>query len=318
MQLVAQLLDSTQARARELARRLDTASADLISEVAMLLRRWPDSTETAVQLYRSLDRGRHYNRVPLADSLRVQRWRFRVLSLRGHLREAYGRAREQAAEWSPADYVQLVMLGIVPPDVGDATFRQWLRDGDVRRAMLALSWWAERRDAAAMQTFLRQSDSLVGTASAAAPVADIRLYGVAAARGYLALLRGDTADAIRRFAELPDSLCESEWCSADWLIRARLLATRGRERDAAAMLDQHPPILDYASILEPLWTLERARLAERIGDRDEAIEHYTFVADLWMHADSEVQRAVAEANTALQRLHVGRPREALSVSATGP
>ena len=48
--------------------------------------------------------------------------------------------------------------------------------------------------------------------------------------------------------------------------------------------------------------LERARVADRLGQRQVAAGLYLFVADLWKRADPELQRYVAEARDRLERL----------------
>jgi hypothetical protein len=53
--------------------------------------------------------------------------------------------------------------------------------------------------------------------------------------------------------------------------------------------------------------LERARSAERLGERGRATREYQFVVDAWRHADPELQAYVAEARGALERL-TGQPR----------
>ena len=54
--------------------------------------------------------------------------------------------------------------------------------------------------------------------------------------------------------------------------------------------------------------LDRARLAERLGDRPMAINYYQFAAQAWLHSDPELQPYVAEARTALERLGGERRR----------
>jgi hypothetical protein len=53
--------------------------------------------------------------------------------------------------------------------------------------------------------------------------------------------------------------------------------------------------------------LLRARVNERLGNREKAIAAYRFVADVWRNADPELQPYVAEARAALKRLS-GEPR----------
>ncbi len=51
-----------------------------------------------------------------------------------------------------------------------------------------------------------------------------------------------------------------------------------------------------------LATLERGRVAERLGEREKAIESYRFVTEAWRRADPELQPYVSEAREALARL----------------
>lgn len=48
-------------------------------------------------------------------------------------------------------------------------------------------------------------------------------------------------------------------------------------------------------------------MAERLGDREKAIRSYQYVADVWRHADAELQPYAAEAKEGLSRL-TGEPR----------
>jgi tetratricopeptide (TPR) repeat protein len=163
-------------------------------------------------------------------------------------------------------------------------------------ALYALPWWAANRDTMALRAFARRQDSVARAAT------DVEaklwaLYGVESADAYRALAAGDSAVALQRFTGLPDSVC---LCVVDRLTTARLLAARKRHREAAALLDRLGRPL-YSPILG-LWYLERARLAEALGDRDKAIEFYQVVADVWRNADPELQQYVAEARAALTRL----------------
>jgi hypothetical protein len=49
-------------------------------------------------------------------------------------------------------------------------------------------------------------------------------------------------------------------------------------------------------------SLERARIAERLGEVARAVEGYQYVAGMWRQADPELQPFVAEARQALGRL----------------
>jgi hypothetical protein len=97
---------------------------------------------------------------------------------------------------------------------------------------------------------------------------------------------------------LPDSLCDV--CAFERLVRVRLLGAKGRDREAAALLDT--PISPFPDALDVVWTLERARVNDRLGEDEKAVEAYSFVAQIWRHADPELQPVVAEARAALSRL----------------
>jgi predicted Zn-dependent protease len=123
-------------------------------------------------------------------------------------------------------------------------------------------------------------------------------YSAAGARAYLALARGDTVEALRRFARSPDSLCEL--CAVPRLVYARVLASTGHLREAASLLTDRPTLLPSA--IDVLWVLERARVAERRGDRVMARTSYAMVATAWRDADADLAPIVAESRAALQRL----------------
>jgi hypothetical protein len=126
----------------------------------------------------------------------------------------------------------------------------------------------------------------------------IAVYSAAVANAYLALARGDTVESLRQFAALPDSLCEL--CAVPRLVRARLLASTGHPREAAVILADRPTLLPSA--IDVLWALERARVAERLGDPATARRSYTVVVGAWRDADADLAPVVDEARTALRRL----------------
>jgi serine/threonine-protein kinase len=59
---------------------------------------------------------------------------------------------------------------------------------------------------------------------------------------------------------------------------------------------------EFPTGLEPVWTLERGRVNERLGNREAAVDAYQFVADVWRHADPDLQPYVDEAKAGLERL----------------
>jgi hypothetical protein len=190
-----------------------------------------------------------------------------------------------------------VLLGVIPPDSAAVTFGRWLHDRD-GFALQALWWWAERGDTTSVRQFLTSQDSvLLGRREV------LRPHYAQAAPAYLALARRDTARALEQFMALPDSLCLV--CAYERLARVRLLTAKGRDREAAARLEA--PITQFPEALEVVWALERGRVNDRLGNRDQAVEAYSFVAQSWRRADPQLQPVVAEARNALSRL-TGEPR----------
>jgi hypothetical protein len=124
------------------------------------------------------------------------------------------------------------------------------------------------------------------------------VFGGEAAHAYLALVRHDTADALRRFEQLPDSLCAV--CYFEPLVRLGLQATRGDDR--TVLKKSELTAVSPISVLAVIGVLEGARAAERLGERGRAARGYQFVLDAWRHADPELQPYVAEARRALGRL----------------
>ena len=51
-----------------------------------------------------------------------------------------------------------------------------------------------------------------------------------------------------------------------------------------------------------IWALERARLAEKLGEVAKAKQWYGYITALWRHADPELQPLVTEAREAMERL----------------
>jgi hypothetical protein len=120
------------------------------------------------------------------------------------------------------------------------------------------------------------------------------------ATGYLALARGDSTEALRLLESIPDTLCMAASCFHARLTLARLLAARGEDRRAHDLLDRWRWSTDGP--LFTIATLELGRVAERLGQREQAIESYRFVTHVWQRADPELQPYVTEAREALARL----------------
>jgi serine/threonine-protein kinase len=287
---------------------LAAMSGEQLANTWFMLSGWPDTAEVAVSLARHFTEPRGVAFWG-GDSSLAMILLASSLAYRGRLREALLASGRQRPPWL---VVEAALVGTIRPDSAASEFARWLRDGanwfGIDQTPLALPWWTSRKDTLALLAFLRRADEIErptpGRGKAELwkhhnPWLDWR-YSAAAARGYLALARGDTGEALHRFVALPDSLCPG--CE-DYqrLATAQLLEARGREREAASMLDREigpsPP-----SLSDPFWALERARVNERLGNRAKALAGYSFVAAVWVHADPELQPYVAEARAGLKRL----------------
>jgi hypothetical protein len=193
--------------------------------------------------------------------------------------------------------VEAALLSAEPPDSAAVVFHRWLSAGQVLAAAHALPWWAAQGDSASIRQLARTSGT--GSRSTTKGVdRDIAAYTHDAALAYLDLVRRDTVAAIRRLESLPESLCVV--CYLERLTLVQLLSARHDDEKATRLLDRW--LIDLEVPSQVLWTLERARVAERVGDRAKASRDYQYVADAWRHADTQLQPYVTEAREALARL----------------
>jgi hypothetical protein len=181
-------------------------------------------------------------------------------------------------------------------------FHGWLGGNRLMAVGSTLPWWVAQRDSAALREIARRSDSAAHSARSQVEK-NVATYNSQAAQAYLALLRHDTTTALRRLEALPDSLCPL--CYSQHLTLVQLLSARHEDQKAARLLNRG--LVDLMLPSEVLWTLERARVAERLGDREKAARDYQYVANVWRHADPELQPYVTEAREGLTRV-VGEPR----------
>jgi len=313
IRLVRELIDPIRARSPQLQSVLDTASATVLFDAWRSVQRWPDANETAVRLLRILAAGRRGVGVA-ADTLWARYLLVTELLYRGHLREA----RAMVGARFSVPFAELAVLGVIPPDSAAAAFNGWLFDPGARvagadppwvarcyRSFLATGWWAGRQDTVPLLKLMRRGDSMVRSARSVVQLVDARADASLAAAA-LALARRDTAEALQRFLAFPDSLCAGFYGSLSpslaplQMERFRLLAATGRDREAARVFDQQVTMpLTARSILG---TLERGRIAERLGDLATAARDYQFVVDVWRNADSELRPYVEEARAGLLQL----------------
>jgi eukaryotic-like serine/threonine-protein kinase len=218
---------------------------------------------------------------------------------RGHVRALWSRIGPFETTFSgPAAMLAVVGdAGITPTATLDSILRS--RDNLQRGySWFGLRWWAGRGDTAAIRAFLAARTSQVARTDSDPPV-NPAAYDTAAARAYLALAKGDTAEALRRFAQLPDTLCHGG-CALDAITYGELMTSRGQAAAAESLLDRRYEIQE-GTVTNVLQDLALARAASRAGDTRTAHDAYDRVADAWANADAELQPVVSEARAALAR-----------------
>ena len=194
------------------------------------------------------------------------------------------------------DRVQLALAGLVPvppvrAEVLEALVRQPIAAGS------ALPLLSAARDTAAIRILVRVLDSVDVAVRAQGPRA-VSQRG-RAARGYLALARGDSAEALRDLLSLPMAMCEGAPCAV--FTTARLLVRAGRDADAARFLDRALPSNMSSALTPPLMML-RAEVAERMSDRATARHWYQRVVAQWGRGATTVQPVVQAAQAGLTRV----------------
>jgi eukaryotic-like serine/threonine-protein kinase len=301
--LIGMLLETGKTESSETSKMIDTVSPDALIWAWERVKTWPDSIEEAVRLARLIPAPPRDRVGQFASAYSGLGWVLPLtLAYRGHLHEANSELSESKYYESRAVLLtESARVGAVSHDSAAEAFRALLPLTNNDSWLIAASgWWAMTGDSASIHAFARKADRLARAAIAPADRSSWK-YEALAARPYLALARHDTAAAIAELTSLPDSLCPP--CYFEPLQLSELLAARGRLQEAAALLDRelYPPSrLEAPS--RGIWMLLRGRVNERLGRREEAIAAYRFVADLWIHADPELQRYVAQAREGLRRL----------------
>ncbi len=244
MRLAAVMLDPERSRSPEADRMIDSASAYALDEVgSQHLAWWPDSGETGVRLMRERATRGGNGALPWADTLMFRQFLARELAFRGHLREAYMvdrlllvDAKASRFTWYLDPFLSLSLLGAIPESLAATTFahafdrEKWPvphYNFILARQLAGLPWWLARGDTVSLARFALRAEQ--ETARQADAFGKLRVrYLHAAAVAYLALARADSAQALRLFQAIPDTLCLANICSYEKLTEARLLAAAGQ------------------------------------------------------------------------------------------
>jgi serine/threonine-protein kinase len=291
--LALALLDPERAQSAE-----TQAAQDTLPDLAMMhaithLQYYPDSAESALRVARAWGERSSEAQFDL-------RW---LLAFRGHVDEAYQAIKRfdwrapEVQYWAvQATFAELALLGAFPEDTVRAVYDMWLDAEYGEGVFLTHRWRADRGDTAALWRIVQIGEERPPERRSARA-----LWGTQCARAYLSLARGDTTAALEAFETL------RSWPTVPWgyrerLTQAELLAALGRDEDAARVLDQIPNVGYTPGPVEVIWILERARVNDRLGNTEKAVESYSYVVDVWRHADQLLQPYVDEARSALARL----------------
>jgi serine/threonine-protein kinase len=261
-----------------------------------LITQLPDSEERVVSLTRFLV-ARPRSVFPYNVAAFGRGFLARTLMSRGHMREA-----GQFLDGPPRRllYGEAALFGIVPGEHADRELAERLSGPANFLLVAAYPWWASRRDTLSLRRAAVHADSLARAGSDPDTRASAR-YAGASASAYEALARADTVTALERLRALPEGACPA--CYLDRLTLAQLLAERRHDQEAWKILKgEHAFAALEPTGSEVLWALLRARVGERLGERERALRAYSWVAGMWRNADPELQPYVREAREGLARL----------------
>ena len=233
---------------------IDSASARVLFDAGLdHLGWWADSGEAAVRLLRALTTRSGTGADSLSDTLMYHQFLALELAYRGHLQEAYAADRRLLLDPSASRFSQIP--GSVPqsqPPGGDPGItgrhnlwtgvRAWKSVADAslhhRRGNCEASpggWpeetrrrWRGSRSAPSRKPERRRAPA----ASSAADTSTLPLRRISR------WLERDSAEALRLFQAIPDTLCIVNDCFYEKLIEARLLTSQGQARQAGAVLDR--------------------------------------------------------------------------------
>jgi serine/threonine-protein kinase len=299
------LLDSRRAAAIDVRRLVDSLPTELLCDASRLLRHLPDSAEMALRIARALS-ARPADSAAGSQVACTYSQIANALQFRGHLREAYRLTQRQLHWLRPTVMYNLARAGIVPPETARVEFSHVLALAPRTMMTKLYGWWASDGDTLAIESYIERFIEAQRRSRTPSGLEMLRASATMG-RAYLSLARGDTTFAIEQLLTARDTLHEC-WADAR-LTLAHLLIARGRYREASTSLARRWPGTTSCSngFDDVVWTMERARVFDRLGRRDEAAREYAFVVEAWRNADPELQPVVRGARDALARLE-GRRR----------
>jgi serine/threonine-protein kinase len=305
IRLFDEMLDQSRSPSIDAARLVDTLPHDAMCAAAELMRHIPDPAETVVRMAHAIS-GSNLETDAVTGSQRncMLAQVVNGLQFRGHLREAARLASLDAHSMQAGVMYNLARFGIMPADTARAEFHRVLDLAPRSRITRLYAWWAADGDTAAIRTYIDSfwaSGDRVRTPSVDAMIRASIVEG----RAFLALAKHDSASALRQLVATRDTLHPCWYENRTALVE--LLVAAGKYRDAAKRLERRWPGTTACGngVDDVLWTLERGRVFERVGRKDEAAASYEFVTAAWRTADPELQPYVREATLGLRRVRRG-------------
>jgi eukaryotic-like serine/threonine-protein kinase len=279
---------------------LDSMPVRSLWHAWLATKRWSDSAQSAYRVLRAWEKRLDPRAATFqSDSNALSSYLPQQLAYRGRLAEAY----QYTGDGPYRLFVELALLGALPPARVDSVTAAWL--GDPKRAGVArhaLSWWAQRGDTAALRRFGERALATHGDTAVRAR--RWLAYDTTALAAYRALMRRDTVAALQRFAALSDTLCEG--CFLDRLNEARLLKGQGRAGLARADTVLRQRLFTTLTLTEHLLSVERAEVASQLGNAGEARRSAASVVAAWAAGEPPVQPYVQRARRVLATL--GSPK----------
>ena len=280
---------------------LETAPVWVQVQVLYAFAELPDANETGVAVAQHIVRTAQKSEISITDYSTPMALA-QLLAARGHLGDAWHIVSQQEIR-NPGRSLpgEIAALGGELSDSIAALLRRSSTPLE-RLDDWGTPWWVvARQDTTLLRRIAVRSDS--HRVSLGDNPGMVTAYYTVLANAHSALVRSDTASALRILLAMPDTICSS--CAIYRVSLARLLVATGRLEEASRWFSPTPTIWDIGP-LAVMWRLERARLSERMGHRAEAIDDYRYVAGMWQHADSVLLPYVAESRRALERLRSDR------------
>ena len=199
--------------------------------------------------------------------------------------------------WFAVHYPYLARVGVIPPDSAAQSIQDYV-DRDPRLMPLGFRWWLEQGDSA---TLKRAVEILTSHPESRHVFRTPNRRVLDEARGHLALLRGDSTEALAlltAWRPCPRGM----WCSPADYTTAQLLAADGRLQRADALSGWAAFGSWDGALTMRQQALLRGRINELLDRLDVAAWSYQVVLDYWAEGDPEVQPWVEEARAGLARL----------------